>query len=113
MAIGVYFALKGMSAEKYNDCVKRLKQAGAGHPTGRSYHSAFGPSNNLMVFDVWASQASFEKFGITLMPILAHLGVEPGKPEIMTIHNVIKPPARAKNAAPARGKARRRVAKKR
>jgi hypothetical protein len=40
MAIGIYFSNNGMSATKYGDCIKQLKKAGAGNPTGRSYHTA-------------------------------------------------------------------------
>jgi hypothetical protein len=103
MSLGIYFALSGMSAAKYNECIKRLKQAGAAHPAGRSYHASFGTSEKLMVFDVWKSQAAFDKFGKTLMPILHQLGVEPGQPSVMEIHKVITPPAaRAKRRAPAK-----------
>jgi hypothetical protein len=69
-----------MSAAKYDECIKLLKKAGAGNPSGRSYHAAFGPKDNLMVFDVWTSQAAFDKFGKTLMPILQQLGIDPGTP---------------------------------
>jgi hypothetical protein len=113
MSIGFYFALTGMSAEKYNECTKRLKKAGAAHPAGRSYHAAFGTSDRLMVFDVWKSQAAFDKFGKTLLPILQQLGVEPGQPSVMQIHKVITPPARAKKRAPAKRTAARRSSKKR
>ena len=80
MAIGIYFSPPAMTTEKYNECIKLLKKAGAGHPTGRSYHASFGPNDKLMVFDVWTSQAAFDKFGKTLMPILQQLGVESGEP---------------------------------
>jgi hypothetical protein len=116
MAIGVYFALSGLTGDKYDECIRRLKKAGAAHPTGRSYHSAFGPTDKLSVFDVWSSQASFERFGRTLMPILQELGVDPGKPEIMPIYNVIKPPAakaKPKKRAPARAAATKRGGKRR
>jgi hypothetical protein len=112
MSLGIYFALSGMSAVKYNECIKRLKQAGAAHPAGRSYHASFGTSDKLMVFDVWKSQAAFDKFGKTLMPILQQLGVEPGQPSVMEIHKVITPPAaRAKRRAPAKRTAARRRSK--
>jgi hypothetical protein len=56
-----------------------------------------------MIFDVWTSQAAFDRFGKTLMPLLQQLGAEPGPPSVMQIHNVIKPPAaRAKRRAPAK-----------
>ena len=99
MALGFYFAPKNpMSAQLYNECIKRLKKAGGGHPRGRLYHSSFGSPDNIAVFDVWTSQAAFDAFGKTLMPILQELGIDPGQPMIMPIHNVIVPP-KAKPAA--------------
>ena len=94
MAIGIYFSAAGMSAAKYDECIKLLKKAGAGNPSGRSYHAAFGPKDNLMVFDVWTSQAAFDKFGKTLMPILQQLGIDPGQPSVMPVHKVILPTAK-------------------
>lgn len=90
MAIGVYFASQSMTAQKYSEVLKQLEAAGAGSPKGRLYHSSFGDPNDLHVFDVWESQAEFDAFGTTLMPILAKNGVTPGQPQIMPIHNVIK-----------------------
>src|SRR5262245_3965461 len=95
MAIGVYFAPAAMSAAKYDECVKLLRNAGAGNPAGRTYHASFGPDDKLMVFDVWTSQAAFDKFGKTLMPILQQLGIDPGQPSVMAVHRVIIPPAKA------------------
>src|SRR5450631_2318988 len=93
MAIGIYFSAAGMSAAKYDECIKLLKKTGAGNRSGRSYHAAFGPKDNLMVFDVWTSQAAFDKFGKTLMPILQRLGIDPGQPSVMPVHKVILPMA--------------------
>jgi hypothetical protein len=103
MAIGVYFAPAAMTAEAYDECVKRLRKAGAGNPPGRTYHASFGPKEKLMVFDVWTSQAAFDKFGKTLMPILQELGLDAGQPQVMPMHKVIVPAA--KSAAPKKRKA--------
>ena len=113
MAIGVYFGFTGLNAATYAECLKRLKKAGAGQPTGRSYHVSFGPADKLMVFDVWSSQAAFDRFGKTLMPILQQLGAAPEPPAVMAIHRVITPPAaRAKERAPANRTAGRRKGRK-
>src|SRR5438034_10646661 len=104
MAFGIYFAPAEMSAAKYDECIKRLRKAGAGNPPGRSYHASFGSPDKLMVFDVWTSQAAFDKFGKTLMPILQGLGIDPGQPSVMPIHKVILPAARV--ASPARKRAK-------
>ena len=94
MAIGIYFAPTAMSAAKYDECIKLLKKAGAGNPAGRSYHASFGPKDKLMVFDVWTSQAAFDKFGKTLVPILQQLGIDT-QPSVMPVHKVILQAAKA------------------
>ena len=96
MAIGFYFSDNGMSAEKYDECIKLLKKAGAGHPAGRSHHAAFGPKDNLMVFDIWTSQSAFDKFGKTLMPIMQQLGITMKPPAVMPVHKVIVPAPKSK-----------------
>jgi hypothetical protein len=113
MAIGVYVALSGMSTDKYRECTERLKQAGAAHPPGRSYHAAFGPPDKLAVFDVWSSQAAFDKFGQTLMPILQELGVDAGQLSVLEIHKVVKPPVarKAKSKAKSKGKSKSKAKK--
>ena len=99
MALAFYFAPKTpMSARQYDECIKRLQKAGADHPPGRVYHACFGSPENLAVFDVWTSQAAFEAFGQTLMPIMQQIGADPGQPSVMPVHNVIVPPA-AKRAS--------------
>ena len=90
MALGFYFSPKSMSPQQYDTCILKLEAAGAGKPAGRLYHAAFLNGGNVAVFDVWDSQQSFDSFGETLMPILNELGVDPGQPEVMPIHNVIK-----------------------
>jgi hypothetical protein len=119
MAFAFYFP-PTMAAHQYDEAVKRLKKAGAGHPAGRTYHASFRTGDQVAVFDIWTSQAAFEKFGKTLVPILHELGAEPGQPSVMEVHNVIVPPsakprpaakprARAKKATKAKkGKGRRR-----
>lgn len=115
MAIGVYFSPAALSAEQYDESIKRLRQAGAGHPTGRVYHVSFGDPTKLSVFDVWTSQAAFDKFGKTLLPIAQQMGVDLGAPQIVPIYKVITRP----KAAPAKKKrssakpAARRAKKKR
>ena len=113
MAIGIYFAPAAMSSEKYDECIRLLKKAGAGNPPARSYHAAFGPKDTLMVFDVWTSQAAFDKFGKTLMPILQQIGIDLGQPNVMPVHKVIVPAA--KKTVPGkktRGKASARAKKR-
>jgi hypothetical protein len=89
MAFGFYFAPESFSTEQYEEAIRRLDAAGAGAPPGRSYHCAFAGEGGLHVFDVWDSRESFDKFGETLMPIMAELGADPGEPQVAEIHNII------------------------
>lgn len=43
-----------------------------------------------MVFDVGGAREAFDRFGLTLMPIVQELGVDPGGPPVMLIHIVIE-----------------------
>ncbi len=83
------FAPTGMTAANYDEVIKRLDEAGAGAPTGRLYHVAFGDKDNLKVSDIWDSMENFMAFGQKLMPILNELGVDSGQPEVIEVHNII------------------------
>ena len=89
MAISFYFAPESMSAEQYDDVTRRLAAAGQAAPAGRLYHVALSGGDGVQVFDVWDSQASFDAFGQTLMPILAEVGIDPGQPQVAEVHNII------------------------
>jgi hypothetical protein len=89
MAICAYFAMKGMTAEKYDEVNRRLEAAGEGAPTGRSYHCVFEAEAGLHVFDVFDSQEEFEALGEMVAPILDELGIDPGEPVVSPVHNVV------------------------
>ena len=89
MAIGLYFNNEGFTLDKYNEAIKKLEAAGAAAPKGRMYHVAFGPKEQVQVFDIWEDQATFEKFGETLLPILGALGVTIADPMSEPVHNII------------------------
>jgi hypothetical protein len=89
MALGFYFNPGGFTQEMYDEAIRRLEQAGAGAPEGRSNHFALEADGEIQVFDVWESQEAFEAFGATLLPIMAELGADPGQPMVARVHNVI------------------------
>lgn len=90
MALLMTFTPTGMDASKYDEVIKELEAAGAGMPAGRLYHIGFNTGGTFKVIDVWESQELFNKFGETLMPILQKLNIDPGQPEVVEIHNLIK-----------------------
>jgi hypothetical protein len=90
VALGFYFQPQSFDKDRYDEVMRRLEQAGAGSPPGRSYHFAFtGQDGGIEVFDVWESRESFEKFGETLVPIMSELGADPGEPQVAEIQNIV------------------------
>jgi len=90
MPLGLYFRPTGFTPEIYDSVLKQLDQAGAGIGSvpGRTFHCAMEVDGRIHVFDVWDSMEQFQKFGETLLPIMQKLGVDPGQPQVMTVHNV-------------------------
>jgi len=43
------------------------------------------------VSEIWESEEQWKAFGEKLMPVLAEVGIEPGQPEQLPIHNIIQP----------------------
>jgi hypothetical protein len=89
MALGIYFVHEGFTPEKYSSAIEQLEAGGAGSPKGRTYHCALESNGAIQIFDIWESQAEFDTFGATLIPILTELGVTLGQPMVATVHNVI------------------------
>ena len=63
MAIAVYFPIKGMTLDQFNEIHRRLEEAGEGKNPHRLHHSCFGEEEDLMVYDIWDSPESFQAFG--------------------------------------------------
>ena len=91
MSILVRFAPAGdVTTEQYDETISRLESDGGDFPPdGMEYHCAFMAGGKLRVSEVWDSQETFEAFGRRLMPILAKVGIDPGTPEILQVHNTI------------------------
>ncbi len=89
MSFVLKFTPSGFTADKYEEVIKKLNNAGAGTPKGRSYHVCHGDPNGLHVTDVWDNMENFQAFGETLVPIMQSLNVDPGQPEVQEVHNII------------------------
>ena len=90
MSIVVRFLPSSLTAQQYDETVRRLEQEGDWPPDGLDYHVCFGPDGQMRVSEIWDSQAQFEAFGERLMPVLADTGIEPGEPEVLEVHSIIK-----------------------
>ena len=89
MSFVLRFTPKNFTAAKYDEVIKQLNAAGAGAPKGRSYHVCFGDPNNLFVSEIWDNMEDFQAFGQTLLPIMQLIGLDPGEPVVLPVHNII------------------------
>jgi len=89
MSILIRFAPASLTAEQYDESVRRLEAEGSWPPDGLDYHVCFGAEPNLRVSEIWDSREQLEAFGERLMPVLADIGIDPGQPELLDIHNIV------------------------
>jgi hypothetical protein len=92
MSIVVRFSPTALTAEKYDETLRRLDTPDAAFPPdGMDYHVCFGSEGNLRVSEIWDSPEQFQAFGERLMPILADVGIGfSAEPEVFEVHNIIK-----------------------
>ena len=92
MSIVVRFTPVSMTAEKYDEAVRRHDDAGIEFPPdGMEFHVCFGHEGNLRVSEIWDSREQLQAYGEKLMPLLAGVGIEfAGEPEIFEVHNLVK-----------------------
>jgi hypothetical protein len=80
-----------VTTEQYDETIRRLEDdEGDFPPDGLDYHVAFMVDGQLRVSEIWDSEEKFQAFGERLMPILSDVGIDPGEPTQLEIHNVIK-----------------------
>jgi len=90
VSLVIRFNPPSLTAEQYDEAVRRLTEDGVFPADGLDYELCFGSDGNLKVSQVWDSQEQMQAFGERLRPILAELGIEPGEPEVLAVHNIIK-----------------------
>jgi len=91
MSVLVRFAPRsGATTQNYDEAIGRMTASGDWPPSGLEYHVAFVSDGRLRVSEIWDSREEFEAFGQRLMPVLAEIGVDPGEPELLEIHNIVR-----------------------
>lgn len=90
MSVLIRFAPESLTAAQYEESVRKLEAAGDFPPDGLDYHVCFGTDGSLKVSEIWDSQQQLEAFGERLMPVLAEVGIDPGTPEVIEIHNIVR-----------------------
>ena len=90
MSILVRFAPTSLTAEQYDESVRRMTESGDFPPEGMEHQVCFGTDGNLHVSELWDSREQWEAFGERLMPVLAEVGIEAGEPEVFDVHNYVR-----------------------
>jgi hypothetical protein len=90
MTLLVRFSPPSLTAKQYDEVVGRLEEEGILPADGLEYEICFGSDGNLKVSQVWDTREHMDAFGARLMPILNEVGINPGEPEVLAVHNTIK-----------------------
>jgi hypothetical protein len=90
MSILIRFTPASLTAEQYDETIRRLQGNGPWPPDGLEYHVCFGSAGSLRVSEIWDSREQLDAFGERLMPVLADVGIQPGEPELAEIHNIVR-----------------------
>jgi hypothetical protein len=90
MSVVIRFAPPSLTGDQYDQVVNRLNEDGVFPADGLDYELCFGSGSNLKVSQVWDSREQMEAFGERLRPILGEMGINPGEPEVLEVHNIIK-----------------------
>ena len=67
-----------------------MSRAGTSRLTALEYHVCFYADGQLRVSEVWESRAQLEANFERLMPVLSEVGINPGEPTILEVHNTIR-----------------------
>ena len=90
MSILARFSPPSMTAEQYDAILARLYEEGIHPAEGLELEVCFGSGDQMKVSVLFDSMDAFEKFGERLQPVLQELGMDPGTPDIMDVHHVIR-----------------------
>jgi hypothetical protein len=90
MSVLIRFVPASLTAAQYEESIRKLEASGDFPPAGLDYHVCFGTEGNLRVSEIWDSEEQCSAFGERLMPVLSEIGIEPGEPEMIEIHNIVK-----------------------
>ncbi len=88
MAIMAIFHAKGMTAQLYDEAIRKLEEAGQGAPEGRRFYVAAILADETLTVDVWESEDALGRFGAVLAPIVASLGLTPPLPDVYPVHDL-------------------------
>jgi hypothetical protein len=90
VSVLIRFSPPALTRQQYDESVRRLEEAGDWPADGLDIHVLFGAEGNLRVSEIWDSAEQLEAFGERLRPVLEDVGIDPGEPELLEVHNIIR-----------------------
>ena len=90
MSILVRFSPPSMTADQYDAILERLYKEGVHPAEGLELEIAFGSGDQMKVSILFDSMEAFQAFGERIGPIIHEMGVDPGEPEVIEVHRVIR-----------------------
>jgi hypothetical protein len=84
--IMVRFDLPGVTSHVYDAVWNDLRNAGYSNPDGLLYHASTQDGNDWVVVDIWESEAQFNSFAQTLLPILGRNNVPQIQPKVSPVY---------------------------
>ncbi len=89
MSVLVRFSPPSLTREQYDAAVALQYERGVFPSPGLDIEVCFGAGDQMKVSILYDSMEAFQRHGEGLMPILQELGMNPGEPEVLEVHNVI------------------------
>jgi hypothetical protein len=90
MSVLIRFSPPSMTAEQYDAIVARLYEEGIQPAPGLELEVCCGSGDQMKVSGLFDSQEELDAFGARLAPILEEMKLDPGEPEILEVHNIIR-----------------------
>ena len=78
------------ASRRSNPTSKRLYKEGVHPAEGLELEIAFGSGDQMKVSILFDSMEAFQAFGERIGPIIHEMGVDPGEPEVIEVHRVIR-----------------------
>ena len=90
MSVLIRFSPPSLTSETYDAVVARLYEEGIHPAPGLELEVCFGSGDQMKVSVLFDSQEELDAFGARLAPILEEMKVDPGEPEVLEVHNIIR-----------------------
>ena len=90
MSVLMRFSPPSLTAEQYDAIVARLYEEGIQPASGLELEVCYGAGDQMKVSVLFDSQEELDAFGARLAPILEEMKFDPGEPEVLEVHNIIR-----------------------